>query len=221
MNEETKKCKHCQTDIPKKAKVCPNCKKKQSGLLKWIIIVIIVLIIVGSFSNEDDGYVTKVNTSEKTQETSNKQSETEISNEETSKEKETVFTIGDTAEYKDVQISLLSYEESTGNDWSTPADGKIFVFAEFEIVNNSKDEISISSMLSFESYCDDYKLDYSSNALMAISTEDSKQLDGSIAPGKKMKGVLGLEVPSDWKNIEIYYKDNAWLDSNFSFVIEK
>ena len=26
---ETKKCKYCQSDIPKKAKVCPVCKKKQ------------------------------------------------------------------------------------------------------------------------------------------------------------------------------------------------
>ena len=24
---ETKKCKYCQTDIPKKARVCPNCKR--------------------------------------------------------------------------------------------------------------------------------------------------------------------------------------------------
>ena len=29
--EETKKCKYCQSDIPKKAKVCPVCKKKQGG----------------------------------------------------------------------------------------------------------------------------------------------------------------------------------------------
>ena len=25
---ETKTCKYCQTEIPKKAKICPNCKKK-------------------------------------------------------------------------------------------------------------------------------------------------------------------------------------------------
>lgn len=46
--EETKKCKHCQSDIPIKAKVCPNCKKKQGGIIKWIIIAIIVLIILGA-----------------------------------------------------------------------------------------------------------------------------------------------------------------------------
>lgn len=46
---ETKKCKHCQSDIPKKAKVCPNCKKKQGGKLKTVLLVILVIGIVGSF----------------------------------------------------------------------------------------------------------------------------------------------------------------------------
>lgn len=45
---ETKLCKHCQTEIPKKAKVCPNCKKKQGGKLKWIIIAIVVIGIIGA-----------------------------------------------------------------------------------------------------------------------------------------------------------------------------
>ena len=53
-NNATKKCKHCQSDIPKKAKVCPNCRKKQGGILKWIIIVFVVLIIVGATSGKED-----------------------------------------------------------------------------------------------------------------------------------------------------------------------
>lgn len=45
--EETKKCKHCQTDIPKKAKICPNCRKKQSKTGMWIAIVVVVILIIG------------------------------------------------------------------------------------------------------------------------------------------------------------------------------
>ena len=44
----TKICKHCQSEIPKKAKVCPNCRKKQGGKLKWIIIAIVVIGIIGA-----------------------------------------------------------------------------------------------------------------------------------------------------------------------------
>lgn len=55
-NNQNKKCKHCQSDIPKKAKICPVCKKKQSGMLKWILIIIVIIAILGSCSgngNED------------------------------------------------------------------------------------------------------------------------------------------------------------------------
>ena len=45
---ETKKCKYCQSDIPKKAKICPNCKKKQGGIVKWIVIAIVVFGIIGA-----------------------------------------------------------------------------------------------------------------------------------------------------------------------------
>lgn len=41
--QETKVCKHCQSEIPKKAKVCPNCRKKQGGKLKFVIIALVVL----------------------------------------------------------------------------------------------------------------------------------------------------------------------------------
>ena len=48
MNEksETKLCKYCQTEIPAKAKICPNCKKKQGGATKWFVAVVIVIILL-------------------------------------------------------------------------------------------------------------------------------------------------------------------------------
>lgn len=45
MKEQTKKCKFCQTEIPKKAKVCPNCKRtlKSHGCLTSILIFVIII----------------------------------------------------------------------------------------------------------------------------------------------------------------------------------
>ena len=43
-----KKCKYCQTEIDKKAKVCPNCKKKQSHLVRWIVLGVLAIIIIGA-----------------------------------------------------------------------------------------------------------------------------------------------------------------------------
>ncbi|MDD3002035.1 MAG: hypothetical protein PHF29_09810 [Candidatus Riflebacteria bacterium] len=66
----TKKCKHCQTDIPKKAKICPNCKKRQS-MPVWaiILIVFVVFVILGSFSTKGDSTTTNAETTDKTEST--------------------------------------------------------------------------------------------------------------------------------------------------------
>ena len=39
-----KRCKYCQSEIDPKAKICPNCGKKQ-GMPIWLIIVIVIVII--------------------------------------------------------------------------------------------------------------------------------------------------------------------------------
>jgi len=68
---ETKKCKHCQTDIPKKAKVCPNCRRKQGGIGKVIGIIVILFVLFGILgsgsdsnenSNTNDNSVSNVST---------------------------------------------------------------------------------------------------------------------------------------------------------------
>lgn len=54
-NTTTKKCKYCQTDIPKKARVCPNCKKKQkgNGCLTAFIILMVFFGLCGVFSGNN------------------------------------------------------------------------------------------------------------------------------------------------------------------------
>ena len=49
-----KKCKHCQSEIDSKAKVCPKCGKKQ-GMSTFLIVVIVVVIIclLASLGGED------------------------------------------------------------------------------------------------------------------------------------------------------------------------
>ena len=205
-NQVTKLCKHCQTEIPKKAKVCPNCKKKQNGVVKWIAIAVVVLILIGAMGSGQDEpeKVGEINV------------DTEIQIAESEK---TTFTVGEIAEMNDVQVTMLSYEESDGADFVTPTEGNVFVLVEFEIANNSDSEIAVSSMLSFEAYADDYALNYSLSSLMV--KEGATQLDGTIASGKKMKGIIGYEVPADWSNLEIHFTDNVWDDDSFVFVINK
>jgi RNA polymerase subunit RPABC4/transcription elongation factor Spt4 len=52
--QETKTCKYCQSEIDKKAKICPNCRKKQGGNIKWIVAVIVAIIIINAIANGGD-----------------------------------------------------------------------------------------------------------------------------------------------------------------------
>ena len=207
MKNETKVCKHCKTEIPKGAKICPNCRKKQGGILKWIVIAIILVALIAAVSGgSDDNKPTKVRNVSETEKTDNK-----------NEDKETFFKIGEIAELGGVQVVLTNVEESKGSEYNKPSDGKVFVLAEFEISNNTDNEIAISSMVSFEAYADDYALNYSLTALME---KDGNQLDGTIAAGKKMKGWIGWEVPEDYKNVEVHFTDDVWSNNKFVFLIE-
>ena len=231
MNKKTengmKLCKHCQTEIPEKAKVCPNCRKKQGGIGKWIVIIIVVIILISAIAGGNKEPKKVEPTAETAAQTENMQEQDEKTKETAAKEEteapeteeKNIFGIGETAELNDVQVTMLDYSESQGSEYNTPTDGNEFVLVEFEIVNNSDNELAISSALSFKAYADDYALNYSLAA--QLEKEGATQLDGTIAPGKKMKGVVGYEVPTDWSTMEIHFTDNVWSSGKFKFEINK
>ncbi|MBR5529749.1 MAG: DUF5067 domain-containing protein [Oscillospiraceae bacterium] len=126
-------------------------------------------------------------------------------------EKDPVFQVGETAQLDGVTVSLVEVAENDGSKYNKPADGNVFVLCEFVIENNSDTELNVSSILSFEAYCDDYACTFSLTALMEKGNKN--QLDGTVAPGKKFSGVIGYEVPEDWQTLEIHYTPDV-LSSN-------
>lgn len=216
-NKGTKLCKHCKTEIPAGAKVCPNCRKKQSGALKWVIIAAVVLVGIGvAAGGGDKNKVTRVNSSGN--DSSQQQSEGANTSNGNEPAEELIFTVGETAELKDVQVTMTNVTESYGGNYNKPSDGNVFVLVEFEIVNNSEKELTISSLISFDAYQDGYS---TSLSLSALIEKTGEQLDGSIAPGKKMKGSVGYEVPDDYKELEINFQLDAWSSQKIVFRYEK
>ena len=201
----TKKCKHCQSDIPKKAKVCPNCRKKQKRPVLGITLIIIgVLVLIGVITGgEEDGPEKVAGNS---------------SVESSSPEAPEFFEVGDTAEYRNVKVTLDSIVESNGSQFNSPSDGNIFLIATFTIENNTDSDLAVSSMMSFDAYQDGYSTNLS---LSALIEKDGEQLDGTIAPGKKMKGSVGYEVPADYSEFEISYQSDLWSSKKFTFVYKK
>lgn len=193
---KTKTCKYCQSEIPKKAKVCPVCRKKQSGLLTCIAVAFIIMIILtpALVKNSD-----------------NQKEDEQLEN--------SVFTVGDSTEYRDIKVSLINITESNGIEYIKPDDGKVYVIAEFEFSNNSDTDLTLSSLMCFNAYQDGYTINSNLSALMVDDKYNS--LDGTIAPGKKLRGYIGYEVPEDYSKLEIDVKLNVWSDKNIHFIYSK
>ena len=126
------------------------------------------------------------------------------------------FKVGDTVELDDIVVSFVGVTEHTGSEFLKPADGKIFVLCEFEISNNSNSDLAVSSILNFEAYYDNYACELSISAL--AEKGDKEQLDGSVSAGKKMKGVVGYEIPADWKELEVHYTPDLLSSEKIVFV---
>ena len=215
-NSKLKNCKVCGTEVAKSAKICPHCGaklKKGHPILIGILVFFVLVAIIGSSGDDDEPKKVETSTPTQNVETTPIQTEQEP---ELEKENKSAFYVGETAELKGVNVTLASVTESTGSTYNTPTDGNVFVLCEFEIANNSDKEIAVSSMMSFEAYCDDYTCTFSLGALMEKGNKN--QLDGTVAAGKKFNGVVGYEVPTDWQELEIVFTPDFWSGKDITFI---
>lgn len=224
VQNETKLCKHCKTEIPKGAKICPNCRKKQGGIGKWIAIAIVVIVILAALTGGGDsdsqtasdsspkktGQAENMNTAPETEQS---EDTTPAAETEAAEEVSSIFVVGDVVETSDLKITYLSAEEcSFDNQFITPNEGNVFYRMEFEFENIGDTDQAISSMLDWNCYADGYAADQ--------SWYGDDQLDATIAPGKKAKGAVYFEVPADAQEIELNYEVNLWTEDKVVFVVK-
>jgi hypothetical protein len=169
-------------------------KKKSKGCLIAVIIVvavIILIIIIAVASNAGKSIPTDAN------------GNPTASNGEANK----TYGINEPVTQNGITMTLASVTQNSGSEYNKPADGKVFLLCEFNIDNNANSDLTISSMLCFEAYVDTYATSLSFTAL--IEKGSKQQLDGKVASGKKMNGVIAYEVPKDWKELEIQIKPDV------------
>lgn len=128
---KTKVCKHCQTEIPKKAKVCPQCRKKQGGIMKWVLLVLVAAGFLGALAGGEG------------EESVNDENKTDVVVESQQTEVETEVVEEPVIEYKVVSVSEMvdtlesnamkaeatyqdAYVEITGRLGNIDSDGKYF-----------------------------------------------------------------------------------------------
>lgn len=184
------KCKSCGKEIAKGVK-CPNCgSDNRNFFMKHKVLTIIGAIVVlggigiaGSSGSNND--ISKV---DKDKPTNTQQQESRN------------FNVGDTAEKENsyrITVNSLS-EYISSNEFMQAPDGKKYVVAGVEIENLSNDkDIVVSSLMCFNLLgMDGTKYD------LALTDVDGS-LDGTIAPGRKLKGNIAFEVPNDITEAEL------------------
>ncbi|MBQ7876691.1 MAG: DUF5067 domain-containing protein [Clostridia bacterium] len=128
------------------------------------------------------------------------------------------FALNETADFDGLKITAVNMEETKGKDYFTAGEGNVFVGVEFLIENTTEEEVNMSSLLMFEAYADDMSCDYSITGTSAFGGET---VDGAVASGKKLQGWYAIEVPEDWKTIEMKVSPDIMDDKSATFVFNK
>lgn len=187
-----------------------------AGVVCSIVAVVIFLVALFVFSDDDNtsdagttSIVTEAPASKKSTSKDN-----DVTSDNTADEAETKkeFEIGDTVETDGLRMQLLSAEPYS-LDYDEPKNGNIFYQFEFEVENISDSDQYISSY-DFNAYADGYDVE------TALSP-DKKDLDASLSPGKKTKGIICFEVPEDAQKVTLEYETDAWTESKVCFVINR
>lgn len=193
-------------------------KEKKKGKAKWIVLAVVVIVIIAAVAGGGDDDSTIYNTDPDTTQQGQQQEETKDNQEEKKPEEKDMYGVGEKATVNDVSVTLVGVEESTGAEFFTPDEGNVFVLCEFEIENNSNKDINVSSLISFESYIDDYSTTLD---LTAESSSNKNKLDGTVAAGKKMNGIIGYQTKAAWSTIEIKFTPDFWSGKDMTFVYSK
>ena len=127
----------------------------------------------------------------------------------------TTFGLNETATFKNLKVTATEMKESVGEGFFTPDSGNVFVGVKFTIENISDEDQAISTLLLFEAYADDVKCNYSISAAAAFP---DGTLDGTVAAGKKLVGWYAVEVPENWKTVELDFKAELLSNKTAKFT---
>lgn len=209
---ETKICKHCKSEIPAGAKICPHCRKKQGGILKWVIIALIVIVILGAIAGggDDDkkSDTNKKSDNQTEQNDGNNNADSDVADDNETDDEEEYLTVGSSFEKRGLKITVneastdfQDYKNEYG--WNTPDEGMKYVMVSFTFENNSDSDAYVS-IYDFDCYADNTACD------QVYSLDDSSFINTNLSSGRNTSFKTYYAVPINAQSIELEYEMNAW-----------
>ena len=134
---------------------------------------------------------------------------------------EVTYGVGEKGVVDDVTATLVKVSESKGNKGYKPADGNVYLICEFKVENNNTEDLFLSTMICFNTSCDDTTYQLSVEALAISALSGVFQMDQMVETGKKVNGVVGYEVPKGWKELKIRFTPQGWGGDSMTFVASR
>lgn len=181
---------------------------KKGGKLKWVIIAVVVIAVIGVAAGSGGDNQEAKKTGEVSTSSQDKDSKQEGKKEETSN----VFHAGDVVETDDFKITFLSAgQHQEDNEFTQPKEGYEYWKFEFQFENISDSDKTVSSMVDWECYADNAKVDQS-------WIGDNNGLDATLSSGRTTLGAIFFEVPVEAEKIELEYDISFFGNDKIIFV---
>ena len=206
----TKRCKHCQTEIPAGAKVCPNCRKKQGmGCLPKILIAVAVVVILAVVVSMGSGDSSSGIDNSGAADTAANKTESAEATETEPEEESNVVKVGGSYEKDGLKFTVedadLDYEvEDDEFGFYDLDDGMKYVAAEFTF-ENTGDTDQYVSIYDFDCYADNKSCEQ-----QYISDDDFVNVN--LSSGRNVSFTTFYAVPEDASSIELEYTADIWSD---------
>lgn len=217
---ETKICKYCKTDIPKDAKICPNCRKKQKGKLGIIIAVVVVLLIIGvAAGGGSDDNSSKIDNSNATSVTSNTNTETSSNSvEDVQESSSNVVQVGGSFENDGLKFTVnsaeLDYNFEDKYGFYELDDGLVYLLVDFTFENNGNSDKYIS-IYDFDCYADNTDCEQK-----YVTDVTGDFINANLSSGRNKSFKTLYAVPADASSIELEYEPSFWSDEKIIIQIK-
>lgn len=203
------KCKACNADIAKGVSKCPHCGKDQRNwfMRHKVLSVIIILVALGGIGalsgNDKKDTAVKTSTNDTTQ---TKQETTQNKTETNKNELKEFYNIGETANYKGIEMTATKVDKSSGTDFDMPKEGKEYVIITVKIKNGSEDKISYNPLY--------FKMQNSNgqveDGIFSTVNGDTALKSGELVPGGEVEGTVIFEEPVGDEGLILQYQDNMF-----------